>query len=277
MTQPTIYQKIREAVDAIQNRSGITPEIGIILGSGLGAIAEQLTDSVVMAYTEIPHFHGTSVEGHAGQMILGKFQGIPAVILQGRFHLYEGYSMEDVVFPTRTVCGLGVQTLLLTNAAGGINTRFRPGDLMLIEDHINWHQMEENERAALSQVFKQHRGVEFYDRPLRKLAREASINSKVHLHEGVYLSLPGPAYETRSEILMFRSINVDAVGMSTIPEAIWAKALDMKVLGISCITNSTYFAKAMSETSHEEVVTIAKKASKNIDTLLKAIISNIIF
>src|ERR1700747_267565 len=135
--QPTIYQKIRDAVAAIEARTSIKPEIGIILGSGLGSVIEAATDTVVIPYTDIPHFHGTSVEGHAGRMVIGKYQGVPTVFLGGRFHVYEGYAMEDVVFPTRTVCGLGIQTLILTNAAGGVNTRFRPGDLMVIEDHLN--------------------------------------------------------------------------------------------------------------------------------------------
>src|ERR1700722_6759353 len=126
MSQPTIYQKMRDAVETIQSRTPLKPEIGVILGSGLGPVAEQVVDAVVIPYTEIPHFHGTSIEGHAGRMVLGMFHGIPTVFLDGRFHLYEGYPMEEVVFPTRTVCGLGVQTLVLTNAAGGVNTRYRP-------------------------------------------------------------------------------------------------------------------------------------------------------
>src|SRR5689334_14593865 len=135
--QPSIYQKIREAVEAIQARCDRVPEIGIILGSGLGSVAEILKNPVVIPYKEIPHFHGTSIEGHAGQMMLGDFAGTCTVILQGRFHIYEGYPMEDVVFPTRTICGLGIQTMILTNAAGGVNTRFRAGDLKAINDHLN--------------------------------------------------------------------------------------------------------------------------------------------
>lgn len=252
------------------------PKIAVVLGSGVKAL-ENLDDEIQLSYADIPDFPQSTVAGHAGIISVGKYRQTNVAVLRGRFHKYEGHNWKNVISLVALMKEIGVNHIILTNAAGGINRLYVPGDLMLIEDHINFHQMDENERASLSQVFKQRRTVEFYDRSLRKLAREASIESKVPLHEGIYLSLPGPSYETRAEILMFRSINVDAVGMSTSPEAIWAKALNMKVLGISCITNSTYYEKSMSETSHEEVVTIAKKASENIDKLLKTIIGNIIF
>ena len=276
MTQPTIYQKIREAVDAIQNRSGITPEIGIILGSGLGAIAEQLTDSVVMAYTEIPHFHGTSVEGHAGQMILGKFQGIPAVILQGRFHLYEGYSMEDVVFPTRTVCGLGVQTLLLTNAAGGINTRFRPGDLMLIEDHLNLMGDNPLKGPNLAQLGPRFPDLsEAYSKTCLDVLRKCAEELKLPVHSGVYAGLLGPTYETPAEIRMYRTLGADAVGMSTVPESIAANHLGVRVAGISCITN---LAAGLSpqKLSHQEVIDNSKFGAEKLKVLLEKAIPKLV-
>jgi purine-nucleoside phosphorylase len=252
------------------------PKVAVVLGSGVKAL-EDLEGETQLSYADIPDFPQSTVAGHAGIISVGKYQQVNIAVLRGRFHKYEGHNWRNVIAPVALMKELGVNHIILTNAAGGINRLFAPGDLMLIEDHINCHQMEEDERKNLYQVFKERRGAEFYDRSLLKLAREASAETMVRLHEGVYLSLPGPTYETRAEILMFRNINVDAVGMSTTPEAIWAKALNMKVLGISCITNSTYYEKAMSETSHEEVVTIAKKASRNIDKLLKAIISNINF
>ena len=133
----TIYQRIRSAVEFLRSRAPHQPRVGIILGSGLGKIADQVTDGISIPYSEIPHFHGTSIEGHAGTLLLGKFEGVPVAILQGRFHRYEGYAMEDVVLPTRTLCALGIETLVLTNAAGGVNTRFHPQDVMLITDHLN--------------------------------------------------------------------------------------------------------------------------------------------
>jgi purine-nucleoside phosphorylase len=252
------------------------PKVAVVLGSGVRAL-ENLENEIQLSYSDIPDFPQSTVAGHAGIISVGKYKQIDIAVLRGRFHKYEGHNWKNVISPVALMKELGVNHIILTNAAGGINRLFVPGDLMLIEDHISSHQMDEDERKTLYQTLKQRRGVSFYDSELKSLARQASVESQVRLHEGIYHSLPGPAYETRAEILMFRHLNVDAVGMSTSPEAIWAKALNMKVLGISCITNSTYYEKAMSETSHEEVVTIAKKASENIDKLLKSIISKIIF
>ncbi len=254
MTQPSIYQKIREAVEAIQGRCSLVPQVGMILGSGLGAVAQKIQDAVIIPYTEIPHFHGTSVEGHAGQMILGILHGVPTVILQGRFHLYEGYAMEDVVFPTRTICGLGIQTLFLTNAAGAVNTRFRPGDLMIIEDHINLMGDNPLKGPNLTQLGPRFPDLsEAYHKSCIESLKLSAEELQIPVHSGVYVGLLGPTYETPAEIRMLRTMGADAVGMSTVPESIAANHLGVRVTGVSCITNLAAGLSAHKLT-HQEVI-----------------------
>lgn len=276
MGQPTIYQKIKDAVEAIQKKTAIKPEIGVILGSGLGSIAQKLTDAVVLPYTDIPHFHGTSVEGHAGQMFLGKFHGVPAVFLQGRFHLYEGYPMEEVVFPTRVVCALGIQTLVLTNAAGGINTRFRAGDLMVIEDHINLmgdNPLKGPNLAQLGPRFPDLSEAWFKSGVETLLASGKEVG--VPLHSGVYAGLLGPTYETPAEVRMLRGLGAEAVGMSTVPEVIAANHLGVRVAGISCITN---LAAGLSpqKLTHEEVIENSHIGAEKMARLLEHAIPKLI-
>ncbi len=261
-------------VKYVNNFFNKKPKVAVVLGSGVKAL-EGLDNEAKLPYSEIPDFPRSTVAGHDGVISIGDYQGTSVAVLRGRFHKYEGHNWKNVISPVFLMQELGVTHIILTNAAGGINRVYTPGDLMLIEDHVNFHQMDKDERKALSQLIKEPRAASFYDTELNHLAKQAAKESKVTLHEGIYLSLPGPSYETRAEILTFRKMNIDAVGMSTAPEAIWAKAIGMKVIGISCITNSTYYENAMSETSHEEVVMVAKKASQDIDTLLKSVISKI--
>ncbi len=276
MQPTTIYQKIREAVEAIQGRSALKPEIGIILGSGLGVIADDLKDSIRIPYTEIPHFHGTSIEGHAGQMILGMFHGVPTVFLQGRFHLYEGYSMEEVVFPTRTICGLGIQTLILTNAAGGVNTRFRPGDLMLIEDHLNIMGDNPLKGPNLAQLGPRFPDLsEAYSRECFEVMKEAAKDAETPVHSGIYAGLLGPTYETPAEIRMYRTLGADAVGMSTVPEAIAANHLGVRVAGLSCITN---LAAGLSpqKLSHQEVINNSRIGAGRMKKILEVAVPRLV-
>lgn len=277
-TQPgiSIYQKIREAVASIQARTSIVPEVGLILGSGLGSIAEQLSEAVVIPYQEIPHFHGTSIEGHAGRMMIGKFRGVPTVILQGRFHRYEGYPMEDVVFPTRTICGLGIQTLVLTNAAGGINTRFRPGDLMIIQDHINL--MGDNPLLGphLAQLGPRFPDLtEAYSKACVETLQASAAELEIPIHTGVYVGLLGPTYETPAEIRMLRTLGGDAVGMSTVPESIAANHLGVRVAGVSCITN---LAAGLSpqKLSHQEVMDNSKLGVEKMTRLFEHAIPRLV-
>lgn len=266
------HQKLQEAARHIQNISPIRPEIGVVIGSGLGSLVDQVKNPIVIPYSEIPYFHGTSVEGHAGRMVLGEFYGTPTVFLQGRFHLYEGYPMDEVVFPTRTAASLGIHTLILTNASGGVNTRYRPGDLMLIEDHINL--MGDNPLIGpnLGQFGPRFPDLsEAYNRHCLEILSTSARELGIAFHRGVYAGLLGPTYETPAEVRMLRTLGADAVGMSTVPESIAANHLGVRVAGLSCVTN---LAAGLSPTklTHDEVIANSREgASKMARVLEKAI------
>ncbi len=271
-----VYQKIREAVAAIEAKTPIRPRIGVILGSGLGSLAERASDATIIPYTEIPHFHGTSVEGHAGRMVLGNFEGVPTVFLQGRFHVYEGYPMEDVVFPTRTLAGLGVETLVLTNAAGGVNTRFRPGDLMLIEDHLNLmgdNPLKGPNIAELGPRFPDL--TEAYNRACIGVLEAAAQELDIAIQRGVYGAVLGPTYETPAEIRMFRTLGADAIGMSTVPETIAANHLGVRVCGISAITNLGA-GLSPNKLTHQEVIDNSKIGAEKLRRLLERAIPRLV-
>lgn len=269
MAQPSIYNKLKEAAEAIEARAGgLRPQVGIILGSGLGSIAEQLENPIHIPYREIPHFHGISVEGHSGTLSLGRYRGVPTVILQGRFHYYEGYPMDDVVLPTRVICALGIQTLFLTNAAGGVNTRFRPGDLMVITDHINLmgdNPLKGQHLAKLGPRFPDL--SEAYPKRCIEIVESSAREVGVGLHSGVYAGLVGPTYETPAEVRMLRVLGADAVGMSTVPESIAANHLGVEVIGLSCITN---LAAGLSprKLTHTEVVETSRLAAHRLERLI---------
>ncbi len=267
--QITIYQRIKEASQAIRMKSSIQPQIGIILGSGLGTIAERATDSVSFNYSDIPHFHGTSVEGHEGKLQMGKLSGVPVVFLKGRFHVYEGYPMDEVVFPTRVICALGIHTLIVTNAAGGINTKFRPGDLMQIEDHINLmgeNPLKGKNLAELGPRFPDL--TEAYNRRALETIALAAKELDIPLHRGIYSGVLGPTYETPAEIRMLRILGADAVGMSTVPEVIAANHLGVQVAGFSCITNLAA-GISLQKLTHQEVIETSKQVSKKLADLLE--------
>lgn len=265
----SIYQKISEAVAAVQGRWPQTPEIGVVLGSGLGAVSEKIKDAVVIPYKDIPHFHGTSIEGHEGRMILGEFEGIRTVFLEGRFHYYEGYPMHEVVFPTRTICGLGIHTLILTNAAGGINTRYRPGDLMLIQDHLNLMGDNPLKGTHLAELGTRFPDLsEAYSRPCLETFKQVADELKIPVHQGVYAAMMGPTYETPAEIRMLRSWGADVVGMSTVPEAIAANHLGVRVAGISCVTNMAAGLNPR-KLAHPEVVANSKLTAAKLAKLLE--------
>jgi len=264
------YDKIREAVQAIQSRSALVPELGVILGSGLGSIANSVEDAVVIPYTDIPHFHGTTIEGHAGQMILGYFRGVPTVFLQGRFHLYEGYPMNEVVFPTRVICALGIQTLILTNAAGAINTTYRPGDLMLIEDHLNLMGDNPLKGVNIAELGPRFPDLtQAYHPECRDALRSTAADLEIALHHGVYAGVLGPTYETPAEVRMLRVLGADAVGMSTVPESIAANHLGVRVVGVSCITS---LASGMSNRrpTHSEVISNSRLGAEKLVRLIEA-------
>jgi purine-nucleoside phosphorylase len=276
MSKITTYEKITETVQAIKARTSCSPAIGVILGSGLGSIADEVTNATVIPYTDIPHFHGTSIEGHAGRMILGNFHGVPTVFMQGRFHLYEGYPMEEVVFPTRAICGLGIETLVLTNAAGGVNTRYRPADLMLIEDHLNLMSDNPLKGPNLAKLGPRFPDLsEAYSKACLEILEAAASELNIPLHKGVYAGLLGPTYETPAEIRMYRTLGADAVGMSTVPESIAANHLGVRVAGISCITN---LAAGLSpqKLTHQEVIDNSRLGAEKMKRLLRLAIPRLL-
>lgn len=254
MAEKHVLERIEEAASYIASRSPIRPEIGLILGSGLGVLADSMEEAVTVDYSDIPHFPVSTVEGHAGELLLGKIGGRPVLLMKGRFHMYEGYQGETVTFPIRVMKALGIGGLLVTNAAGGVNTSYEPGDLMLIADHLN---MTGNNPL----IGPNHKelGVRFpdmseaYSKRLRAVAKEIAASQGLKLQEGVYAGLLGPSYETPAEIRMLRVLGADAVGMSTVSEVIIARHSGIEVLGISCISNMA--AGILDQPlSHEEVM-----------------------
>lgn len=254
--------KVREAADYIRGRAPASPQIGLVLGSGLGVLADAMEDAVTIPYGDIPHFPVSTVEGHAGELLVGRFAGKTALLMKGRFHMYEGYAAETVAFPMRVMKALGIGTLLVTNAAGGVNADFRPGDLMLISDHINFmfrNPLIGPNDGEFGPRFPDM--SEAYSRRLRELARREGEALGVQFREGVYAGVLGPSYETPAEIRMLRTLGADAVGMSTVPETIAARHAGIEVLGISCISN---MAAGMLDQplSHEEVMETAERVKE---------------
>jgi purine nucleotide phosphorylase/purine nucleoside phosphorylase I, inosine and guanosine-specific len=271
----TELQRVREAAAYIANKTALRPQVGLILGSGLGGLAEEIEDATILPYGDIPHFPQSTVPGHKGRLVIGRLAGAPVVAMQGRFHYYEGYSMEQVVRPVRVMAQLGVKTLIVTNAAGGVNESFSPGDLMLIVDHINLfgtNPLIGPNEEAFGPRFPDM--TEAYDKRLRALALQAAEELGIRLQQGVYMGLSGPTYETPAEIRAFRVLGADAVGMSTVPEVIAARHLGLRVLGISCVTNMA--AGILPEPlSHEDVVRVSAEVGPKFSALIKAILAKL--
>ncbi|ETI69840.1 purine-nucleoside phosphorylase [Neobacillus vireti] len=268
-------EKIQNAAGFLKEKYANTPKIGLILGSGLGVLADEIENPVKIPYNEIPDFPISTVEGHAGQLVFGVLNGVEVVAMQGRFHFYEGYSMDKVTFPVRVMKELGVDMLIVTNAAGGVNESFEPGDLMLITDHIN--NMGTN--PLIGPNDSRH-GVRFpdmseaYTKDLRAAARESAARLNINVKEGVYFGNPGPVYETPAEIRMIRGMGGDAVGMSTVPEVIVARHSGMKVLGISCISNMA--AGILDQPlTHDEVIETTEKVKADFLSYVKEIVKDI--
>ncbi len=270
-----LQMKIKESAEYILSKVNIEPEIGLILGSGLGAIGDQIENPEYFPYNEIPHFPVSTVEGHAGRLVVGTLEGKKVVAMQGRFHYYEGYHMQEVTFPVRVMKLLGVKTLIVTNAAGAVNTSYNPGDLMLINDHLNLAFDNPLIGKNLSEF-----GTRFpdmsnaYDVNLRDKVKEIATSLNIELREGVYACMTGPTYETPAEIRMVRIIGADAVGMSTVPEVIIAIHSGLKVIGVSCMTN---MAAGILDQSldHSEVMETSAMARKKFVTLMKEIVKMI--
>lgn len=279
------YENAVEAAEFISSTYAREPKIAIVLGSGLGAFAEELENAVHIPYNAIPHFSRSTVEGHAGQLVIGGISGIPVVVQQGRFHYYEGYSMEQVMLPMRAFGRMGVETVILTNAAGSLDTEMSPGSLMLISDHLNMmgvNPLRGPNDERFGPRFPDMTSV--YDKDIQDVVVEVA-NEIAHerfekgrdesltdfLHRGVYCALSGPTYETPAEIRLYRLLGADAVGMSTVPEAIAARHQGMKVAGISCITN---YGAGMTEEAinHEEVMETGARVAEVFKELLRRVI-----
>jgi purine-nucleoside phosphorylase len=271
----TYFDQVGEAALFLSSKLGpLEPRIGIVLGSGLGAVAEAVAEPVFVPYEEIPHFPRSTVEGHSGRMVAGKLNGVPVIVMQGRVHFYEGYTPQQITFPMRVLGRLGLTHVILTNAAGGINDHYHVGDLVLLADHINllgFNPLIGPNEARFGDGVRS--GLRFFDMTeaysveLRSLAQQAARTEGAALHEGVYLATSGPSFETPAEIRAFRALGADLVGMSTVPETIVARHMGIRVLGISCVTN---LAAGISPTqlSHQEVFETGKRVQDRLAGLL---------
>ncbi|MGA8619564.1 MAG: purine-nucleoside phosphorylase [Candidatus Sulfotelmatobacter sp.] len=263
------------AAQSVLQRTPLHPRIGLVLGSGLGSFADSLTDASRIPFHEIPAFPRSTAIGHAGQMVIGNAGTVPVAVMQGRVHLYEGYSAQEVAFPTRVFGRMGIRALILTNAAGGINLTYKQGALVLIRDHINLHGTN-----PLAGPNDDRFGVRFpdmthpYEKSYRELAREEAAKVGMTLHEGVYAALLGPSYETPAEIKYLRTIGADLVGMSTVLEVIAARHMGVNVLAISCVTNMA--AGILDQPlSHQEVMETGERVKTGFEALLRAVLPRI--
>jgi purine-nucleoside phosphorylase len=270
-----MYARVDEAAAAIRRRCGVVPETAIVLGSGLGDFADALLDAIAFGYDELPHWPPAGVIGHSGRLVVGTLAGRRIAALAGRAHFYEGHDLPTVVFPTRVMCRLGVKQMILTNAAGGINTQFAQGALMIIDDHINL--LGANPLAGPNDERFGPRFPdmsEVYSSRLRSIADEAARAKGVAVAHGVYVATHGPSYETPAEIRFFRTIGADAVGMSTVPEAIAARHMGVEVLGISCITNMAA-GVLPGVLNHDEVMETARRVRGSFIALLEGIVERV--
>jgi purine-nucleoside phosphorylase len=270
-----LYERAEHAARVIRARTKLEPRIALVLGSGLGGFADDFEEAVGIPYEEIPGFMRSTAAGHAGRLVIGKVETVPVVAMQGRVHYYEGYSLEEVTFPVRTFKLLGVKTLILTNASGGINVQLNQGTLMVISDHVNL--MGINPLRGLND---ERFGPRFpdmtavYSRELQEIVIEEANAIGTEVRRGIYGALSGPSYETPAEIHLLRNLGADAVGMSTVPEAIVARHMDVEVLGISCITN---MAAGISDEpiNHEEVMATGDRVRETFAQLLRRVVSRI--
>jgi purine-nucleoside phosphorylase len=269
------WEQVEEAAAALRRRWGSVPETAIVLGSGLGDFADTLLDSIVTPYSEVPHWPASNVIGHAGRLVVGTVAGKRIAALSGRAHFYEGHPLEVVVFGVRVMARVGIRQMILTNAAGGINTNFASGALMIIDDHINLlgtnplvGPNDERFGARFPDM------SEVYSERLRSIAADAAEATGIPVFHGVYLAVHGPSYETPAEIRFFRRIGADAVGMSTVPEAIAARHMGVDVLGISCITNMAAGVLPQ-RLVHDDVMETAKRVRGSFIGLLEAIVARL--
>ncbi|MFD1780228.1 purine-nucleoside phosphorylase [Fredinandcohnia salidurans] len=266
---------IMEATKYILSKTDHRPTIGMILGSGLGTLADEIENAIIIPYNEIPHFAKSEAVGHANELVIGQLMGKTVAAMKGRFHYYEGFTLDEVTFPVRVMKALGIENLLITNACGAVNTSFSPGDLMLITDHINLvgtNPLIGPNNPELGTRFPDV--SEVYNKGLRGIATAVADEKKITLQQGVYAWWSGPAYETPAEIRMIRTLGADAVGMSTVPEAIVAVHSSMKVLGISCLTNMACGILDQ-PLSHDEVIEVAGRVKTKFIELVKGVLERV--
>jgi purine-nucleoside phosphorylase len=272
LSPETLYERAEHAARTIRARWSEDVRVALVLGSGLGAFADDLQDSIAIPYDEIPGFARSTVEGHAGRLVLGRVGTVSLAAMQGRFHYYEGYALEEVVFPIRVLGLLGIKSLVLTNAAGGINVAFEQGSLMVISDHLNLmgvNPLRGKNDERFGTRFPDM--SEVYARDYQEIAVEEGRGMNIELRRGIYAALSGPSYETPAEIRMMRTLGADAVGMSTVPEAIIARQMSIKILGLSCITNMAagVFDQPI---NHEEVIETGVRVHETFKELLRRVI-----
>jgi len=272
----TLYDRVHSAARAVRERSDFTPQVGLILGSGLGAFADTLDSKVAIDYGDIPHFTRSHVVGHKGRLVLGTRQGARCVAMQGRVHMYEGHSAQTVAFPARVLVALGAKVIIVTNAAGGLNPSWEPGTLMLLRDHINLlgeHALRGPNDERLGPRFPDM--THAYAPELRALVKQAASNANIALEEGVYVAMQGPTYETPAEVRMLQTLGAHATGMSTVPEVCVARHMGARVIGISCITNHAAGITGQA-LSHDEVTETATRVRATFESLLDAILAALV-
>ncbi|HEV8176464.1 MAG TPA: purine-nucleoside phosphorylase [Gemmatimonadales bacterium] len=272
---PPLFDRVATAAGVVRKRTSVTPDVGIILGTGLGGLAEQIEVEASIPYEEIPGFPLSTVETHAGRLLFGRLGQRPVVAMQGRFHRYEGYGLAEVTFPVRVLHALGARTLVVSNACGGMNPLWSPGDLVLLSDHINLlgdNPLVGSNDERLGPRFPDMSAP--YDPELRALARAAALELGIVLREGVYVAVPGPNLETRAEYRMLRAIGADVVGMSTVPEVIVANHAGMRALGISIITDQC-LPDALEPADISRIIATASRAEPSLTRLIRALVERL--
>ncbi len=271
--------QVREAAAFIRKVTPVEPKVAIILGSGLGALADRVTQPLRLTYREIPYFPVSRVPGHAGVLVIGLLEDVPVAVMSGRAHYYEGYSLQEVTLPVRAMRRLGAEVIIVTNAAGGLDPSFVPGDLMLITDHLNLMGLAGlNPLVGIDEQEFGNRFVDLldaYDPDLRSIAQDVAVGLHLGLREGVYAMVSGPSYETRAELAFLQQAGAKAVGMSTVPEVIVARHEGMRVVGISTITDVVVGPKATKGVSHSEVLAVAQAAGPRLASLVSGIVSRL--
>jgi len=270
-----LYDKIHDAAQAIQKRWAAKPTVGIILGTGLGGLAEDITAEATIPYGEVPHFPESTVQSHAGRLVCGQLAGKHVMAMEGRFHFYEGYTLQQITFPVRVMKALGCQTLVVSNACGGMNHQYGKGDLMIIEDHINL--MGDNPLIGKNDDRLGPRFPDMsqpYDQGLIALAQRIALDERIACHKGVFVAIAGPNLETRAEYRFLRSIGADVVGMSTVPEVIVGVHCGLRILGLSCVTDIC-LPDALAPVALADILAVAAKAEKKLRVLVRRVVGEL--